>query len=361
MKKKIRLASLGLSLAIICSSFIPTVAQANEEVSKENMKVTRISGTDRYKTAVEASEATFVKGSKYVVVASGEGFSDALVGGTLASQSEAPILLVTKNTLPTEVSKEIKRLDADKVFLLGGTNTISSSVENQIKKLNVKVERLSGKNRVATAEQIAIARHKLTGGKTMGDTVSIMNGDNFADALAAAPFVGQMQGNYLYPTFMDHAYMIFGGFGSVKQTQVEKDKNRTVIRYQDKDRYGTAIKVADAYKDVLKKDIDKIVLVDGTKYPDALASASVASMNNAAILLTNPKNFTEVTSKYIQDNENIREVIIVGGTNSVSKRIEEIIGKFQVNKVVDKIEEIKPTDETEPAKATEESKTVVTK
>ena len=130
-------------------------------------------------------------------------------------------------------------------------------------------------------------------------------------------------------------------------------------RYSGKDRYGTAIKVADAYKDVLKKDIDKIVLVDGTKYPDALSSASVASMNNAAILLTNPKNFTEVTSKYIQDNENIREVIIVGGTNSVSKGIEETIRKFQVLKVSDNTEETKSIDVIKPTK--EESKPEVTK
>ncbi len=320
------------------------------------MKVTRISGADRYKTAVEASKEIFKEGSKFVVVASGEGFADALVGGTLASQIKAPILLVGKDKLSKEVEEELIRLNPDKVFLLGGTNTISDNVFYEIVSLKTNVKRLYGKNRYETAVKIANQRFEFATETLFIDDYAAFNGNDFADALSAAPFVGQQQWMRLIPYVKGGkpAGIVFGGTSSVPK-MVDNE-----IRYSGKDRYETAIKIADAYKDVLKKDIDKIVLVDGTKYPDALSSASVASMKNAAILLTNPKNFTKVTSDYIQNNKNIKEVIIVGGNNSVSEGIEEIIEKFQLEKTVDNTEEKEPTDINETIKPIEEINTAVT-
>lgn len=317
MKKKL----LGLLLATTLSlgTISPTMSFANDN----KLNVTRIAGSNRYKTAVETSKKTFDK-SKYAIIASGDGFADALVGGTLASQIEAPILLVNKNSVPSEVSSEIKRLDVEEVFLLGGNNTVSSNVENNLKKLGAEIERLAGKDRYETANKIALKRFELLdGSESPGDRIAAINGFNFADALSAAPFVGQLKTEStniitaLMP-YKENIYpaMVFGGTNTVPNGNEE-------YRFAGSNRESTAVEVAKAYKEHLDKDIDTVVLVDGYNYPDALASAPVASMNNGAILLTNSKTLSRETKDYINSNKNIENIIIVGGENSVSSTIEK--------------------------------------
>lgn len=153
MKKKV----LGLALAgvIALSSVLPTVAIATsstetpkaettvkteapkettkeKEVETQSLKITRIAGENRYQTAVKASQETFLKGVKYVAIATGENFVDGLVGGALTSQEGFPLLLVRKNSVSKEVLDEIKRLKPEGIFIFGGDAVVSSKVEGEI-------------------------------------------------------------------------------------------------------------------------------------------------------------------------------------------------------------------------------------
>lgn len=363
MKK--RILSTVLAMSLMVGVLLPATSLANEKVETQKMNVTRIAGVDRYKTAVRASKETFKKGSKYVVIASGEVFIDALVGGSLTSQVDAPLLLVSKNSVSKDVIVELQRLKPEEIVILGGTGTISNNVENEIKKLNIKIERLAGKNRDGTANLINEKRWLIDSPGSQGstDTIALIDGNNFADALTAGPFTGVMRRDnkefYALMPYMkgsentlDDSRIIFGGTNSVPSGKNE------LHRFAGKDRYGTAVEVAKAYKDILRKEIDTIVLVDGTEYPDALASASVSSMNNGAVLLTNPKTLSKETKDYIVGNKNIKNIIIVGGENSVSSTIEKELKDLNVE-VIKPVEEIKPT---EPTKETDVSKlTEVTK
>ncbi|QQK07732.1 cell wall-binding repeat-containing protein [Miniphocaeibacter halophilus] len=310
MKKKV--LSLMLALTFTFSSLLPATSLADNK----KLNVKRIAGSGRYETAVEASKKTFER-SKYAVVASGEKFADALVGGTLATQIEAPVLLVNKNSVPSVVTTEIKRLEVEKVYLLGGTST----VENSLKQLGVSVERLAGRNKAYTAQEIAKARAKHLGIDTNWTEFAAIDANNYADALSAAPFVSQL--NYFIPlipiekgnTSSAHTVAL-GGTNSVTKSTTEKK------RYAGSNREGTAVEIAKAYEEELNKEINTVVLVHGYDYPDALASAPVASMNNGVILLTNSKTLSKETKSFIDNNDNIKNVIIVGGENSVSKNIE---------------------------------------
>lgn len=314
MKRKIFIL---LSVLIFSLCLIPTVTKADGR----NLNIERISSNNRYNTSIEVSRRTF-SSSEYVIVASGEDFPDALVGGTLASQIDAPILLASKNSISQDVLDEIIRLSTKKVFLLGGTGTISGGVGDKIKSIGVKVERVYGSNRVDTAKKIEKIRYDFASYIIPGDYYAVVSGTGFADALAAAPFVGQMDPvTYLYPYMGNTSsgktyYMAFGGTNSVPKGYAER------IRYSGSNRYSTAVKIAQAYDTQLKKTIDTIVIVDGNNYPDALSSSPVASMNNGAILLTDPKVLPKETENFIRQNNNIENIIIVGGENSVSKAVE---------------------------------------
>ncbi|MEG0250536.1 MAG: cell wall-binding repeat-containing protein [Peptostreptococcus sp.] len=319
-----RLFALFLSLAIMVSS-ATLISSASEDLS-----VRRISGADRYQTPIKISQEYFNQ-SDIAIVASGESFADALMGGTLSAQGEFPLYLVSKNSVKAELKEELKRINVKQIFLLGGKNSISSNVESSLSNMGISVERISGKDRFETAEKVQGKRLDLSYGDIyypISNVTSVVSSKVFADALVATPMIvnrhskvefARNDPNYSYSS---PVALVFGGKSSVNIE--EKDYT---LRISGEDRYETAVKVADQYKNILGKNIDTVILVNGQDYPDALSSALVSTMNNAAILLSESEKLNEHTEKYIKEN-NIKNVIIVGGQNSISKSVEkELSGK----------------------------------
>ena len=96
--------------------------------------VTRLSGANRYSTAVDVSRETF-DASDVVFVATGSNFPDALGGGPVAGSVPGPLLLVPGSSVPSEVASEIRRLGPERVVILGGTSVVSSGVQAQLESL----------------------------------------------------------------------------------------------------------------------------------------------------------------------------------------------------------------------------------
>lgn len=95
--------------------------------------VTRLAGADRYATSVVVSRSAYgSSGSDAVFVATGGNFPDGLAGGPVAALLPGPLLLVSKTTLPGTVANELERLHPDKVFVLGGTGSVSDAVVRSI-------------------------------------------------------------------------------------------------------------------------------------------------------------------------------------------------------------------------------------
>ena len=95
--------------------------------------VTRLAGADRYATAVEVSRASYGSaGSDAVFVATGANFPDGLAGGPVAALLPGPLLLVTPTQLPGLVATELDRLEPARVYVLGGTSSVSDGVVRSI-------------------------------------------------------------------------------------------------------------------------------------------------------------------------------------------------------------------------------------
>ncbi|MDO5689225.1 MAG: cell wall-binding repeat-containing protein [Tissierellia bacterium] len=291
---------------------------------KEKYEVTRISGDNRYETAMQGSE--MISQAGIAVIASGDNFADALFGGPLASEVSGPMLLTSKDHLPTGMADVLKSLGVKLIYLLGGENTISEKVVAELEDLGYGVTRIAGENRVETAARINKEAATLRGIKVLGDTPSIfVSGSDFADALSAAPYAFLLQksagyGRFVpYTDFLYERDLVIGGRNSVPG---EGEKERIA----GDNRYETALKVADAHKALLKenKDIDlkKVIIVDGTSYPDALAAGPCATYTNAVILLTSPNKLSPGIAEFIEENE-IHRVTIIGGENSVSEEVEK--------------------------------------
>ena len=291
--------------------------------TKNTLSVTRISGSDRYDTSFKIQEfLTKDEFSYYAVFASGEGFSDALSAGILAGEFEAPLILVRKDSIPKVISDNYSRITFGRSFLVGGTNSVSKKVEDEIHK-NISVTiRLAGKNRLDTALSIYGPILEKRKELVLGDAFSSYNGYVYADALTAMPYMYQLNKHDMGPLPLlpyagEDASIVFGGYNSVPKLVGEKS------RIYGADRYKTAVEISKAFKSNLNKDIDTIVLASGEDYPDALCAGPLASSKNAAILLTNSKTLNEDTKEYIKANTNIKNIIIVGGEKSISSSVED--------------------------------------
>jgi putative cell wall-binding protein len=93
--------------------------------------VSRLSGANRYSTAVHVSRSTF-SGSTVVFIATGSNFPDALGGGPVAGSVPGPLLLVPGTSVPSDVASELQRLGPDRVVILGGTSVVSAGVQSQL-------------------------------------------------------------------------------------------------------------------------------------------------------------------------------------------------------------------------------------
>jgi putative cell wall-binding protein len=110
-----------------------TVSTATEAALALLAPVTRIDGADRYTVAAKVSKDAFTTpGTHTVYVASGEVFPDALSGSAAAILDGAPVLLVTRDTLPTVTATELDRLVPAHIVVLGGLNSVSAAVYAQL-------------------------------------------------------------------------------------------------------------------------------------------------------------------------------------------------------------------------------------
>lgn len=85
-----------------------------------------IVGSDRYDTAAKVANRFFA-GADSVVLASGEGYGDAVSGSPLAALTGAPLLLTRGTSLPAQVATYLAANKPD-ITVLGGTGAIATAV-----------------------------------------------------------------------------------------------------------------------------------------------------------------------------------------------------------------------------------------
>lgn len=92
----------------------------------------RLSGSNRYETAVKVAEK-FFNNSSEGIIARGEAkaFADSIVGGYLGANKNAPILLSKAQEIERETQK-FTRENLLKAYILGGEKAISKSVEKEV-------------------------------------------------------------------------------------------------------------------------------------------------------------------------------------------------------------------------------------
>lgn len=114
--------------------------------------------------AVNRAPADAVSPGGTVYIARAYDFVDALVGATIASSNNAPILTVRGpdrgDRIPEATRTELERLDPSEIVILGGPVAVSDKVADELEAFTTptgNVSRLAGGTRFETAVEIANA------------------------------------------------------------------------------------------------------------------------------------------------------------------------------------------------------------
>ncbi|ANU18008.1 hypothetical protein BBI11_13600 [Planococcus maritimus] len=184
--------------------------------------------------------------------------------------------------------------------------------------------RLSGENRYETA--IAVSKQ----GWESADTVVIARGDQYADALTAAPLADQ----YDAPILLTRSGALASGvaeeiarlgatnaivLGGTQAVSADvfaelEGLDLDVERIGGATRYDTAVAIADE----LETDGTEAVVVSGVNFPDALSAGSYAAVNDKPILLTRPDYIPAATADELEFYDT---TTIIGGSQAVSEEV----------------------------------------
>ncbi len=106
----------------------------------------------------------------------------------------------------------------------------------------------------------------------------------------------------------------------------------TVVRHAGDDRFATAVEVSGAYA----PGVSVAFVASGRDYPDALTGAALAGSLEGPVLLTNPGSLPDVTATELSRLQPQR-VVILGGPNSVSQPVMDLVGTVTGDASVERI------------------------
>lgn len=303
--------------------------------------VSRIYGKDRYYVSGNVSSTLDYWGynSGTIIITRGDLYPDALSGGPLASLEASPIMLTQTNKLPDKIKEKILDYDANRAIILGGTGSVSTEIESQLKSLGVyDIERIGGKDRYVVSSSVA----EQISSYMESDTAIIASGEVFPDALSASTIAGiagmpillvksQEIPSSIQTFIKNHPeitnFIIVGGPATVKDSVTLKLKElrrgASIDRIGGKDRYEVSINVAKYAMENFGMNLSTIAFARGDLFPDALSGAPLANFFYAPILLTRTDRVEEKVNTFLTNNRSqLEHMYLIGDVGSISPNTE---------------------------------------
>lgn len=173
MKVNKRVLSIGLTISLIMAG-APNINALSS--------IEKIQGKDRYETSALIADKQIY--DTIILVNTDNSIVDGLSASGLSGVAKAPIMLVQRDKIPTDVEKRLK--DVKNAYVIGTEDTIGKSVENQLKNKGIEVKRIGGEDRIKTSYLIA---KEISAIKPVndGDKVFLVNGyTGEADAMSVS-------------------------------------------------------------------------------------------------------------------------------------------------------------------------------
>ncbi|WP_454132501.1 cell wall-binding repeat-containing protein [Microbacterium lacticum] len=163
--------------------------------------VERVAGADRYQTSLRLAERR--AGAATAYIASGRTYPDALSASAVAGSQSAPVVLVdgTAAAASADALGVLSSLGVQRVVIVGGPATVSTSIEDGLRERGLQVERKYGADRYATTYAVNADAYP-----TSAPTAYLAAGTDFPDALSGAVLAGAQHA----PLFLQPAACMTG-------------------------------------------------------------------------------------------------------------------------------------------------------
>ncbi len=300
---------------------------------------TQLYDETRYETSAMVAGEAFPDGAPAVIVATGDNYPDALALSGFAGVVGAPIVLTAGDALSAASEERIDTLFAGvsnaRVYIAGGSTTVSESVESALTAKGYRVTRIAGATRSGTA----IAAYR-AGIGSWGSTAVVATGSNFPDALSIAPYAYESKS----PVFFSESdtaelssdtvsaitrggftrVIIVGGTASVSANVPAQLRSAgyagEVMRLSGDTRYETNAAIADWLMANEGYGYANFALATGENFPDALSGITLCGQGKRLLLLgTHEENKGGYYSvDRVLPNSDARHFYVIGGTTALS-------------------------------------------
>lgn len=219
-------------------------------------------------------------------------------------------------------------------LVLGATPlTSAKAIEAQS---NVSWQRIAGSNRYETMAAIA------NRGFTNSNFAVLVSGENFPDALIASSIAGALdcpilltQSSKLSDQALgqilrlgtDVVYVVGGPSAiSDRTTTSLQEQGISVVRVAGENRQGTSVEALKLLES-FGTSFDTVIVANGTHFADALSIGPWSYSTSSPIVLANQSGLlSDKEVATIQNNPQIRNIVIVGGKTAVSDKIMDQLG-----------------------------------
>jgi photosystem II stability/assembly factor-like uncharacterized protein/putative cell wall-binding protein len=305
---------------------------------------TRISAPYPYGNALAISRLGWTS-SAYVVLASTRKLPDQLLAATLAGVYRAPLLLTEPGYLPSPVAREVARLHASRVFVVGGGRSVSyrvirGLVRGGIRRANVK--RVGADSVYSTARLVA-SQIKARRGRV--ESVVLVNASKPNDALGIAGLAGRYGMPVLYTTraaipletsralkaLKPQKAILIGGTGSISAAEARaflaltKIKSARVLRIAMPNIYASAAAVAElAFANGFA--YETVIVGNSSVFRDPLAAGAWAAKIGGHVVLTQSSVLPTDTNKFFESHcSAIKKIYLLGTTGAISAPVSDRI------------------------------------
>ena len=332
----------GKNVGAVDTYTFPNVT-ANHTISatfKKNSsgKLTRFAGDRALDTMQQIVDSSFTATHGTVLLATSDGYWDALTAAGLAGFSSAPVLLTSSTSLSSQTQAELKRLKPTTIIVCGGTMAIADNVVTAAKQASgaTTVERCAGQDATGTACEI----FKKSSGWT--NTAFIATNQGYWDALSIAPYAyakhcpiflteGSSQITDETISTMKNGGItkvyILGGTGAIS-SDVEGQLKAAGItvsgRLWGQNAIGTSEKVAE-FELANGMKADGLALATNDGYWDALSGAALCGRRNSVLLLVSDSDRTCIDTIVVNNRSSIKNAFVFGGTLAVSSDTESYL------------------------------------
>lgn len=301
----------------------------------------RLYGANAYGTmqAVVRADGVFVEQGGTVIVASGEGYWDALAASGLAGLTKSPIIITPGGELCAEAKTEIARLAPKRILVMGGDSTITDQCLNQIRELCPEgTERISG--RFAPDTAIAIFR----AGQGWSKTAVVAASNGYWDSLSISSFAyarhapiflamdaatdeGRLLSDATLEAIKSGGFarvIIVGGDSSVSsgvegQLAAAGYGADRVGRLYGKTALDTSATIAEWEVKSEGMNIEHLSVASSGGYWDALTGSALSGVNESVLALVSPEgDYRALDAALIAGGNKLVGGYVYGGDSSVS-------------------------------------------